>query len=81
MGPDLEYVQQLDQPARVVVGLRRLVRRSSASLTGLELIEPGVVSVPLWRPDPAQVGVPAEVTLSVVWDESPDSVCITASCW
>jgi hypothetical protein len=27
----------------------------------LELIEPGVVPVPLWRPDPAQVGVPAEV--------------------
>jgi hypothetical protein len=27
----------------------------------LELIEPGVVSVPLWRPDPHQLGVPAEV--------------------
>ncbi|HEX8934418.1 MAG TPA: SAM-dependent methyltransferase [Pseudonocardiaceae bacterium] len=27
----------------------------------LELIEPGVVSVPLWRPDPNQLGVPAEV--------------------
>jgi hypothetical protein len=27
----------------------------------LELIEPGLVPVPLWRPDPAQVGVPAEV--------------------
>jgi hypothetical protein len=27
----------------------------------LELIEPGVVPVPLWRPDPAQAGVPAGV--------------------
>jgi S-adenosyl methyltransferase len=27
----------------------------------LELIEPGVVPVPLWRPDPNQVGAPAEV--------------------
>jgi hypothetical protein len=27
----------------------------------LELIEPGVVSVPLWRPDPHQIGVPTEV--------------------
>ena len=28
---------------------------------GLELIEPGVVSVPLWRPDPDEVGAPVEV--------------------
>ncbi len=27
----------------------------------LELVEPGVVSVPLWRPDPCQIGVPTEV--------------------
>jgi S-adenosyl methyltransferase len=27
----------------------------------LELLEPGVVSVPLWRPDPHQIGVPTEV--------------------
>ncbi|HKR51964.1 MAG TPA: SAM-dependent methyltransferase [Pseudonocardiaceae bacterium] len=29
---------------------------------GLELLEPGVVSCSLWRPDPSQVGTPAEVT-------------------
>ena len=28
---------------------------------GLELLEPGVVSVPLWRPDPSPFGVPEEV--------------------
>ncbi|MBV9448616.1 MAG: SAM-dependent methyltransferase [Streptosporangiaceae bacterium] len=28
---------------------------------GLELVEPGVVSCPLWRPDPAADGPPAEV--------------------
>jgi hypothetical protein len=28
---------------------------------GLELVEPGLVPVPLWRPDPNQVGVPVEV--------------------
>ena len=39
--------------------------RSSQEITqffdGLELIEPGVVSVSLWRPDPHQVGAPTEV--------------------
>ncbi|MCX2971219.1 SAM-dependent methyltransferase [Streptomyces sp. TRM70308] len=29
--------------------------------TGLELVEPGVVSCPLWRPEPSQVGAPAHV--------------------
>ena len=28
---------------------------------GLELVEPGVVSCPLWRPEPSPSGVPAEV--------------------
>jgi S-adenosyl methyltransferase len=28
---------------------------------GLELVEPGVVPVPLWRPDPNQIGLPTEV--------------------
>ena len=28
---------------------------------GLELLEPGVVSCSLWRPDPSEVGIPAEV--------------------
>jgi hypothetical protein len=27
---------------------------------GLELVEPGVVSSPLWRPDPSPDGLPAE---------------------
>lgn len=27
----------------------------------VELVEPGVVPVPLWRPDPSQIGVPTEV--------------------
>jgi hypothetical protein len=39
--------------------------RTSQEITrffdGLELIEPGVVPVPLWRPDFNRVGVPAEV--------------------
>ena len=30
---------------------------------GLELLDPGVVSCSLWRPDPIQIGVPAEVYL------------------
>lgn len=25
---------------------------------GLELVEPGLVSIPMWRPDPAEVGDP-----------------------
>lgn len=29
---------------------------------GLELLEPGVVSLPLWRPDSVEVGAPAEVS-------------------
>ena len=33
----------------------------SAFFDGLELVEPGVVSVPLWRPDPDPFGSPAEV--------------------
>jgi S-adenosyl methyltransferase len=28
---------------------------------GLELVEPGVVSCPLWRPDPSQIGTPTEL--------------------
>jgi S-adenosyl methyltransferase len=28
---------------------------------GLELVEPGLVSCPLWRPDPAPGGPPAEL--------------------
>ncbi len=40
--------------------------RSRQELTvffdGLELLEPGVVSCSLWRPDPREVGTPAEVT-------------------
>lgn len=28
---------------------------------GLELLDPGVVSVPLWRPDPTVIGTPVEV--------------------
>ncbi len=27
----------------------------------IELVEPGVVPVPRWRPDPSPFGVPAEV--------------------
>ncbi|MGH3897928.1 MAG: SAM-dependent methyltransferase [Pseudonocardiaceae bacterium] len=39
--------------------------RSSQEITrffdGLELLEPGLVSVPFWRPGPSQVGAPVEV--------------------
>ncbi|MGH3941020.1 MAG: SAM-dependent methyltransferase [Pseudonocardiaceae bacterium] len=42
-----------------------VVVRSLAELTrffdGLELLKPGVVSVPLWRPDPTDIGTPVEV--------------------
>jgi len=31
--------------------------------TGLQMVEPGVVPVPLWRPDPNQVGLPTEVNV------------------
>ena len=27
----------------------------------LDLVEPGVVSCPLWRPDPVEIGSPREV--------------------
>ncbi|HXT45876.1 MAG TPA: SAM-dependent methyltransferase [Pseudonocardiaceae bacterium] len=46
-------------------GAAPIVARSSGQLVrffdGLELLEPGVVSCSLWRPDPSEVGVPKPV--------------------
>lgn len=46
-------------------GAAPIVARSRQQLIsffdGLELLEPGVVSCSLWRPDPSEIGVPAEV--------------------
>ena len=41
---------------------------------GLALVEPGLVSVPRWRPDPADAGgdLPAEVDAFGVWVANPD---------
>ncbi|MGH4020407.1 MAG: SAM-dependent methyltransferase [Pseudonocardiaceae bacterium] len=46
-------------------GTPPLVARSRQEITRffdrLELLEPGVVSVPLWRPDPSDIGAPVQV--------------------
>jgi hypothetical protein len=42
-----------------VVRSRREIARF---FDGLELLEPGVVPISQWRPDPSRIGVPAEVS-------------------
>jgi hypothetical protein len=34
--------------------------------TGLDLIDPGVVSLPAWRPDPSDIGAPGQPTDAAV---------------
>ncbi|WP_184583875.1 SAM-dependent methyltransferase [Lipingzhangella halophila] len=39
----------------------RTPERIAGLFDGLELVEPGVVSCPLWRPEPADIGIPEEM--------------------
>ncbi|MEV2276603.1 SAM-dependent methyltransferase [Nocardiopsis sp. NPDC049922] len=39
----------------------RSVKEIEAFFDGLELLEPGVCSIPFWRPDPTEVGVSREI--------------------
>ncbi|MFE6943877.1 SAM-dependent methyltransferase [Streptomyces chartreusis] len=51
--PDYENAQDSYNETGAVPYFLRPVDKIEAFFEGLELIEPGVVSVPLWRPDPA----------------------------
>ncbi|MDT3443915.1 SAM-dependent methyltransferase [Pseudofrankia sp. BMG5.37] len=50
LSEDIGYGYQLRTPEQI-----------AGFLAGLELVEPGVVSSPLWRPDPNPAGPPVEV--------------------
>ncbi|AUH41675.1 SAM-dependent methyltransferase [Streptomyces sp. CMB-StM0423] len=41
----------------------RSVEQIAAYVDGLELVDPGVVSTPLWRPDPTAVGAPEKAAI------------------
>ncbi|WP_143832918.1 MULTISPECIES: SAM-dependent methyltransferase [Nocardiopsis] len=51
----VEAVRRWNEAGSAVYHLRT-PERLTALFDGLELVEPGVVSCPLWRPEPAQVG-------------------------
>ncbi|MFW6691461.1 SAM-dependent methyltransferase [Streptomyces sp. MAR4 CNX-425] len=50
-----------DNPGREYTN--RDVEQIAAYFDGLELVEPGVVSTPLWRPDPAAAGAPEKAAI------------------
>jgi hypothetical protein len=57
------YVEAIRQynASGAIPYILRSPRQIAGFFDGLELLEPGVVSVPLWRPDPSPFGTPAEV--------------------
>ncbi|HEX6470545.1 MAG TPA: SAM-dependent methyltransferase [Streptosporangiaceae bacterium] len=57
------YVEAIRQynASGAIPYILRSPRQIIGFFDGLELLEPGVVSVPLWRPDPSPFGTPAEV--------------------
>lgn len=60
--PMLEVMRELNKRGGTPIRARtrhELIR----FFDGMELLDPGVVSCSLWRPDPIQVGTPAEVYL------------------
>lgn len=58
--PDYEQAQDAYNETGAVPYFLRPVEKIEAFFEGLELVDPGVVSVPLWRPDgdaaPAPIG-------------------------
>jgi hypothetical protein len=62
---DVEAQQQYNESGAIPYILRS-PEQIARFFDGLELVEPGVVSVPRWRPDPADLGggLPAEVEAS-----------------
>jgi len=58
----LEVMRQLNERGGTPIRARtrqELIR----FFDGMELLDPGVVSCSFWRPDPVQLGTPAEVYL------------------
>jgi hypothetical protein len=56
----VEAIRQYNESGAVPYILRS-PQQLARFFDGLELLEPGVVSVPLWRPDPGPFGAPDEV--------------------
>ncbi|MFF7451130.1 MULTISPECIES: SAM-dependent methyltransferase [unclassified Streptomyces] len=56
--PDYEQAQDAYNETGAVPYFLRPVEQIAAYFEGLELVEPGVVSVPLWRPDPGTAPTP-----------------------
>ncbi|MGW3644860.1 SAM-dependent methyltransferase [Streptomyces sp. NPDC000878] len=57
--PDYERAQDAYNETGAVPYFLRPVEQIEAYFEGLDLVEPGVVSVPLWRPEPSASGVAA----------------------
>ncbi|HZC99997.1 MAG TPA: SAM-dependent methyltransferase, partial [Actinomycetes bacterium] len=62
---DVEAQERYNESGAVPYHLRS-PEQIAGFFEGLELVEPGVVSCPRWRPDPAEAsgGLPAEVEAS-----------------
>ncbi|MEU6252318.1 SAM-dependent methyltransferase [Streptomyces sp. NPDC047043] len=56
--PDYEQAQDAYNETGAVPYFLRPVEQIAAFFEGLELVEPGVVSVPLWRPEPGAATAP-----------------------
>jgi hypothetical protein len=57
-----EAISRYNQSGAVPYNLRS-PEQIAGYLEGLELVEPGLVPCPLWRPDPADVGTPVELAV------------------
>jgi hypothetical protein len=60
-GPALEAAARIWNESASLGYHLRSPKQIGQLFDGLELLEPGVVSCPLWRPEPSEVGAPVEV--------------------
>ncbi len=60
-GKDFDEAMQVWNQASSTPYCLRSIAQIAHFFDGLELVEPGVVSVPRWRPEANPFGVPAEV--------------------
>jgi len=58
----LEYRRLWNQSATPPITIRSS-QQISRFFNRLELLEPGIISCPLWRPDPRHIGTPVEVDM------------------